>query len=170
MSRRMLPLVVLTFALGCLTALAAPILPGSAKLPPEVQSLAGIEKVELIVQGASPLVNDPTYLDNLRQTITAVLEQGGVKVGKGADLPRLNIVLFTAISPAQPDVVGYTYHLSLEQQSTVERLNKSLLLPTYALIHTELSTRQRLQEDTRSVVPMLMNHFLSRIQLANNDE
>ncbi len=164
--RRFIPAVLACLLLVTIIA-AAPILPGNTGLSPEVKSLAGIRKVEVLVQGASSLVNDEAFINELQQTITQLVTDAGLEVTQGVDLPRLNVVLITNVSSAYPDAVSYTYHLSLEQNVRIERLDQTLFLPTYALVHGELTSRDQLQTDVKRVLPVVINHFLSRVAAAN---
>lgn len=166
MSRRFTVACFACLTVACLLA-AAPILPGQAKLSPEVKSLTGIDKVEVLVQGASPLVNDKALTSELEQTITSLLSEANIEVAKAADLPRLNVVLITNVNPAYPDAVSYTYHLSLEQNVRLERLDQTLFLPTYALVHGELTSRNQLHTEVKRILPLVINHFISRVAAAN---
>lgn len=148
-----------------------PILPGKAPIPDEVQSLANLSelKLEVIIPSAMliHLESFSVSREMIRGDMENFLEENGVDIVEDGDVPTCTVVVTTNTLPDLPRVMGVTFHLSIEQVVFVKRIEKSLSVPTYALVHGIIVTHDDVSRDIRKTVPMLIQQLMRRMSQAN---
>lgn len=158
--------VILVAAIG-LAAWAAPIRPGQQKVPGEIRSLAGLKTVEVVVQPSSALLNEENYsVTDARKKMQDTFKEGGFAFDSGEGVPTVRLVVLTNVNSAHPDVVSYTYHLSVEQKAVIERIDESIYVPTYALVWGNVTTREDLLAALDKDLPQVTRHFMNRVKYA----
>ena len=165
---------LLTASMTLVTAFivtGGPILPDKAPIPDEVQSLADLSelKLEVIIPSAMliHLESFSVSREMIRGEMEKLLEENGVDVVEDGDVPTCTVVVTTNTSPDLPRAMGVTFHLSIEQVVFVKRIEKSLIAPTYALVHGILVTHDDVSKEMRQTVPMLIQQLKRRISQAN---
>jgi len=160
---------VVLVALTSWLCTAAPIVPERRRVTNEIRSLAGIAEVEVEVDSASSVLAEMKYpVDRMKKRTADLLAEHGIMAVTDSAAPILNLVLLTETSQDHPEMVSFTYHLSLEQDVVLERLNEKILVPTYALVHGSLTTREKLTQTIDELLPVVIRHFASRVQVASH--
>ena len=122
--------------LVCLGALlqAAPILPEVTRASQQQRSLEGIERVRLRIDPLpDPIRKLGIKAAALRKRWTKQLEAGGLAVGADdQDVPTLRFMISAVTARRVPGAVAFNPYLTLEQPVRFERLDASIVVPTYA--------------------------------------
>lgn len=163
-----LMVVVVVVAAAGWVCTAAPIVPGRNRVTNEIRSLAGVERLEVEVKTVSSVLLEMKYpLDRVEERITAILAEHEIETVEDIAAPVLSLVLLTETSSDHADMVSFTYHLSLEQEVVIERLDEKIFVPTYALVHGSLTTREHLVATMENLLPIVIRHFAGRLRTAN---
>ncbi len=146
---------------------AAPIKPAT-KLSSEIRSLRDLEEVEIKVQALSRVLDEVGLKSaTVHGRMVEALADSGILPSEGTGGPVLRLVILTQTEPDYPEMVSFTYHLSLEQSVTVNRIDEQVHVPTYALVHGTLTTKDKLLPDLNRLLPIVMRHFLERVKMAS---
>lgn len=149
---------------------AAPILPGAAPVRDEVLSLAHLTRLRVSVV---PLSDVLRHLDYSRaaaeRRIEHALAEADISVAGAADAaaPMLRVEILTEGHRDHADLVACTIHVSVEQAVRIERLDRSLVVPTYAFVHGDLAERDELLEMVDDTLSRIIEAILQRIRIAN---
>jgi hypothetical protein len=134
----------------------------------EILSLTGLDTFRIEVDAKSTA---PGEIKLSAERITADIEkmvaQRGFKTSEQEDAAKLSIMIRLHGSPKYPDVIVCRFHFSLEQDVIVTRLNKTLRLPTYALVHSSLTDKDDAAKDVDRQIELLVRLFLTRVKSAN---
>ncbi|MAE63652.1 MAG: hypothetical protein CMJ18_05220 [Phycisphaeraceae bacterium] len=116
-----------------LAALAAPMLSEKPRLSDEVASLAGIEAVALSInQFPSALRELGSSAEDVRRRWTTRLEKAGIRVVEGRNRPELWLSVRAGARPGAGDLFAYGIQFKLVQPAHIDRLDRDLMVPTYA--------------------------------------
>ncbi len=148
---------------------AAPVLPRTGRVSNEIISLANVQQIAVSVKHRSQVLKDQGYEPKLaKKHIQQMLIERSYEISQDPAAPTLSIVILTESDPDDhPGVIGFTYHVSLEQNVLIERLDRRLYVPTYALVHGSLTATATLKADVEALLPTVIDHFHSRVQSAN---
>ena len=148
---------------------AAPVLPRTDRMSNEIISLANVQQIAVTVKYRSQTLKDQGYVPKLaKKHIQQMLIERGYEISQDPDAPTLSIVILTESDPDDhPGVISFTYHVSLEQNALIERLDRRLYVPTYALVHGSLTATATLKKDLEALLPTVIDHFHNRVQTAN---
>ncbi len=166
---RLATLAMATLGVAAWVCLAAPNLPKKSLVTDEIYSLGQLDKVKVELKVMSTLLTEEGLDEKaIEEDMANLLMAGGIDVvDKGDAIPTVSLVLLTNTDARFEDVVSVTHHISLEQPVLVRRLERDVVVPTYALVHGILVSKNRLVFDTRRPIPQIINHFLRRIDEAN---
>ena len=161
-------LVVAVALLVVFVCTAAPIKVGP-RISNEVRSLAGLDELDVMVFVRSKVLEKSKYSgERVKQKIISMLAASGINVVDGSDGPVLQVVILSEINSEFPELVAYTCHITLEQEVVVKRLQQTLAVPTYSLVHVDITSADRVEEDLENFVPDIVRHFIERVKLATN--
>lgn len=147
--------------------LAAPILPTSRQLPDEVLSLAGIDAAQfLLVRDATALEDNRFEFDDVEKRLRTRLRDGGLDIVESSAVPTLKIDIIPHAEPRHTDMLGYTCHLSLEQEVLLTRLSQARRVPTYAIVHGGFALKEEANKAIEDVLEILVDQFLARKRVA----
>ena len=156
---------------GALTwvCFAGPALPVRPLVTDEIYSLGHLEKVKVEVEVLSKLSElDSLDLQQIKMEITDRLVDGNINVvDEGDHVPTVSLVIMANTDRRFEGVTSVTYHISLEQVALIRRLEREVVVPTYALVHGILASDKRLLFDLRIPIAHIVNHFLGRVAEAN---
>lgn len=156
---------------GALTwvCFAGPALPVKSMVTDEIYSLGRLEKVKVKVKVLSKLSElDALDLKQIKKQMTDRLIEGNINViDEGNQVPTVSLVIMANTDIRFDGITSVTYHISLEQVVLIRRLEREVVVPTYALVHGILASDSRLLFDLRMPIPQIFNHFLRRVAEAN---
>ena len=156
--------------LVCLGALlrAAPVLPELTRASQQQRSLEGIERVSLRIDplpdrirklGIKPAI--------LRQRWTAQLKAEGIAVGADDQgTPTLRFIISTVTARRVPGAVAFNPYLTLEQSVRIERLDVSIVVPTYAHVVCGLEADEDLRKSVLLTADMMIHRFIDAYRRA----
>ena len=146
---------------------AAPIMSRPA-LSDEIISLAGLDTFKVEVDTRSTLTDKiELSAKRVKSDIEKLVAQRGFKTSDLEGAATLSIKIRLHGNPKYPDVIVCRFHISLEQDAIVKRLNKTLRLPTYALAHSSLTDKDDAAKDVDRQIELLVRLFLTRVKSAN---
>ncbi len=164
----------LLFALvliAALVAVAAPLLPTESKLPFAVRSLAGLDRIEVRIR---PWKQVPVKVDLTATTLQAAwegtLKRAGFKLGRGSDVPKLDLNVRVITDSDVPDGVSVHAMLTLKQNVLVKRLDKELLLPTWTGVYTQMTPKSEFGIELQGMMDQLIGEFIHRTQTATRHQ
>ena len=150
--------------------LAAPVGAGRQVLTGEVRSLAKLEKVRVAVAHTAEVLRRLKYsTDEARKDVIEMLAAADIAGVDDDDAPLLRIQILIEDHPQYPDVFSYTFHVSLEQQARIERLNETHVVPTYAFVHGDLADRGDLRDELDKMLGKIIDRVISRIRRATRE-
>ncbi|MAE66481.1 MAG: hypothetical protein CMJ18_19605 [Phycisphaeraceae bacterium] len=114
---------------------AAPVFQRRAELPGELQSLASLHELAIVIDHTIGRVMDEY---TLRKRFSAALRRSGFKVVEGTAPPRVALQYIVTTEPDMPGVIGLTTILAVHQGVTLRRLEKDLTVPVASLVHATL--------------------------------
>ena len=164
-------LVVLT--MGAWLVWAGPVLPGSAKLPAEIEAMGGLKRFRARV---GMLINKPSEVvvtkDKLTKELRQHLTEHGLEVAGDEErhLPIVSLDINFATDADLPETLSVTAVISLYQEVTVERLDRKLLLPPATIVSARLSTMDTAEEAITLAMQSTVGTFVSVLRTADAHE
>lgn len=151
-------LILVTVAAG--VVMAAPILPRKPQLPDEVRCLTGLKRVSIAIDPLpQELVAAKVGADRLQAVLREELVRAGFEVVDENITPRLIVQCFTVVDPANPETIGVTTLLGVNQEVLLKRLDQEMTLPVATVVTTAMGKRSDLprvaESEVRRVVSML---------------
>ena len=144
--------------------LAGPVLPSKPAVADEVISLANLKRLQLDVQ---PLLGVPGDTEGLHEHLTDRLRRqltdADVEIVEDRTAPRLVMQVTGTTHRDHGPVVGLTVILTLYQQVTVERLDRSLNTPTAVIVSTRLAGPDQVKPALEQRVTFLTKSLLDYI-------
>lgn len=114
---------------------AAPIVPRTGAMPHEIQSLSGMERVQLtLLELPEPLTDLGLNSAKIRRICEERLSRQGVEVAESSKLPRLELWFKPVSDPTQPEMLCIITVISVYQPAHLPRLNRELNVPTACFI------------------------------------
>ena len=134
----------------------------------EILSLTGLDtfRIELDASSAAP-EKIVLSAEKIKADVERMVAQRGFKTSDQDDAAKLGIKIRLHGGLKYPDVIACRFHFSLEQDVIVKRLNKTLRLPTYALVHSSLTDKDDAAKDVDRQIERLVSLFLTRVRSAN---
>ena len=168
--RKIITIAILTAAALAATVWvcrAAPIV-SRPVVSDEILSLAGLDtfRVEVDARSAAPGKIELSA-EKITTDVEKLAAQRGFKTSEQENAATLSIKIRLHGSPKYPGVIACRFHVSLEQEVIVKRLNKTLRLPTYALVHSSLTDKDDAAKDVDRQIELLVSLFLTRVKSAN---
>lgn len=162
---RFLSVILLTLMLG-LFAWSAPLVPKRALPSDQVLSLSRLKKIRLQV-GALPveLVNAGLTVEDIKTKWQQRLVDAGFEVTKETDAPTIE--LRTITDPRLPDAIAINPYLLLHQPVNITRIDRELMLPTYAHVLVGLEPKNNLLKPTQEVLDEMMKAFIDQCRVAD---
>ena len=172
LNRRILLGLLLAFVAGfSLAVWAGPVLPKSSNLPAEVQALSGLKRFRA---STGPLTGLPSEAPVTREIVLKELrrnlEENGLELGEDddSDLPMIAFDFMFAYDPAQPDAVGITGVLAMNQEVSIERLDRKITLPTSTLVLSNLTTMDKVEDTMKRSIRSAAGAFAETVRIANS--
>ncbi len=149
---------------------AAPILPRKADIPDEVLCVANIDKVSIVV---SPVPEDLRLAGvgqaELEQVLRNALRASKIEVVDDRSVtPRLVLHALTLNDPVVDDAVAVIFFLDVQQDVTISRLKRDLVVPTTTVLGAAQTTRNNLGRVARVQCENAVKQFLNIVQIASS--
>ena len=159
--------------LVCLGALlqAAPILPEVSRASQQQRSLEGIERINLQIDPLpDPIRKLGIKAAALRKRWTKQLEAGGLAVGDDDDqgAPTLRFMISTVTDSGVPGAVAFNPYLTLEQPVRFERLDASIVVPTYAHVMCGLEADGDVRKSVLLTADRMIHRFIEAYRRAQS--
>ncbi len=140
----------------------------TAVLPSEAHSLAGLKQIRVQVDG-NPILSKlvPYNTERAKTEIERMLMDADMDISQDKEVPTLRILIALSTNVKYPDMVGFTYQLSIEQNVLIERLKKRIHVPTYTLLYGTLTTEEDLLKELDRLLPTVMDYFIRRVRAAD---
>ena len=171
-NRRILVGLLLAFVAGLSLAVwAGPVLPRPSNLPSEIQALAGLKRFRT---STGPLHGLPSEVPLTREVILEELRrhltENGLELGEDDDgaLPMIAFDVMFAYDPAQPGAVGITGVLAMNQEVSIERLGRKIVLPTSTLVLSNLTTLDKVEDTIKRAIRSAAGAFAETVRTANS--
>lgn len=164
----MVVLIVLTIAV---VAWSAPVkeLP-RRNIPPQIHSLASLDRISIAF--AIPLPDELRRAGLSEQEILAAcakeLSDAGFEIVADRDAPQLRFVVIFATDDQDPQQRGYALLATLDQAVRVQRLDRTLMLPTYVDLVVGLDPKAQLKRQLKAGFDKLANNLIKRARLADS--
>jgi len=136
-------------------AQGAPIMPmPRVDLPEEVQSLAGIDRVQLTMADLpESLTKRGLKKAEVRRRCIDRLARDGIHVVDDPALPRMDLWFEQVDDPDQPDSSCFVSVIAVYQSVRVNRLNRDMTVPTACFASATLTTKGKpVEEAARQLV------------------
>lgn len=156
--------IVLTMVVisSTLLALAAPVLPRKWSAPDPVVSVAGLSTVQLeVVEVPADLRDLGVSREDLRVRCRRTLRTAEFDLDAEGAHPVLKVKLYWMSATELPDAAGYVVSLRLSQPARVDRVDKLLNIPTFALVAGNIETKENLNTSLDRAVDQLLRNFIN---------
>ena len=154
--------VVLVLAIAW-AAWAAPFTRPLNRLHDEVQTLARIDEIELIVEPLQAEIRDLGIKeDEIRSEWIEKLRNAGFEVVKGKDVPKMHVWVFMGTDERVEDGAAYFVSVTLEQEILVKRLDLAVRVPTWTGLRWGVMPKQESKRQLKKVIENLRLQFLLR--------
>ena len=162
-------------AAGILAALATdspagPMLPGKPATGDDVISLAGIQQFGVTVTPFQASLREiGMSAEHVRGRCIDLLEEAGYKVVKGDDQPYLSVAVRAFTNP-KLDIAIHAYSLETKflQPIELDRLDRTLEVPTYATSAYGISETENLAAHLDMLVDARIKAFIQVLQQAED--
>ena len=147
---------------------AAPLFPRS-EVTNEMQSLAGVTTVLLEVNPLPEEIEDAGITTVvLRREIRKQLTENGCVLAKhqGDTAFQLRMTVVHCVNERVPDAIGIAIFLALEQPTSIDRLEKTLLIPTWTSAAVDVFHRDDTADSIRLNVDIVLADFFRKRKLA----
>ena len=153
-------------------AAAGPIAQSKSILPGAIRSLAGLERVRLLIEPLPPEFRTAGMTPTrIRLQLTKALERAGLVVVAEEDVkqhdttPVLAFQASLSSDPSVRDAKGILAMLKLEQQVRVTRLEAELEAPTCFAWALDVRSKETLAAGMRESIDSAANLFLAAVRL-----
>ncbi|MAE65493.1 MAG: hypothetical protein CMJ18_14580 [Phycisphaeraceae bacterium] len=155
-------------ALIALIAVAAPIVPRHAGLTDEDFSLARLERVQLRIDPfPGSLVDTGLDTEPVRTLWTRRLRAAGIRVVSDTDVPAVHLKVVGGLDDAVPEGVALSVTVELMQKVHVDRLDESLIVPTYTFVLAALETMEKAPVTADIMMQQQITRFVRKMEKAN---
>ena len=165
---RYLVAALLPGLIGGLAIWAAPMLPEARDLPDELVALGAIRRVHLEVRPLSDRlheggVREQAILDQVRPLLT----DAGFEIIEGDATPRLRVIVEAGKDPGLPGIVSLAVFVDIVQKVHLERLDRTLIVPTGTVTHHSPKGSGPLDEAVSEMVETAIQSFIAMERLAS---
>jgi hypothetical protein len=147
--------------------LAGPLLFDETKLSDEIQSLAGLTKLAVEVE---PMPGDLRELgltaERIRNDWVGHLEKAGFEIVTGREHPRLYLKVRGGTEPEAGSGYAFVIEMKLYQPVRIERLDRTLNVPTYTTGALGLVTSGLLGKQIQAGLDRKIRRFIELSQQA----
>jgi hypothetical protein len=147
---------------------AGPLLPEQPSPPEEALSLSKVTQFQLDPILLSPLLKDAAVNARpLARKLRGQLRRQGIELADNPALPRLVLTILTDTDPDQPESVALTIIMAVHQRVRIDRINRSLSVPTATTGNTRLTTKRSLSSAVERGMQNAVGTLLDYIQWAS---
>ena len=159
-------LVVSGMAVGLTVgALAGPMLFDEKKMPDDEMSLAGIEKLAVDVQPFPGSLEElGIKADFIRDRWIKRLKEADFEIVEGRDQPRIWLEMRAGSDPELGEAYAFIARIRFIQPAHIERLDRTLNVPTYVTGAYGLLPPDRLNSEITRVMDERINAFISKVK------
>jgi len=149
---------------------AEPILPTSPPPPEEALSLAGVRRFQIAPITLTPMLERAEVNARvLQKQIGLRLRREGFEVADDPALPRIGLTILTDTDPDHPQAVALTIIISAHQRVRVDRIGRSLTVPTATTGNTVLTTTANLSTAVERGIHHSLGTLLDYISWASRE-
>ncbi|MAE67049.1 MAG: hypothetical protein CMJ18_22540 [Phycisphaeraceae bacterium] len=142
----------------------APILYPMPRMSDHKLSLAGLQRVRLVVERVpGPLRDLGVSSDDVESTCRRILRKAGIEPADNEIEQVLNVKLYALLDPNIEGAIAYVVGLRFNQPASVDRIGRTLNLPTFARIGAGLEKTEDLQKVLMSILSDLIEDFAAEI-------
>lgn len=169
--RRRFALLALALLVPSSVLEAGPMMPPRQHLSDETIGLANIRKISIAIADLPvPLtragLTDEAIEASWREALTDA-EYDVVSADRTAT--QLRLVILSATDDAVPEGVAYSINLQVLQRVHVERLERTLALPTHNILVTGLESRSNVAGAVRNMARRVVARFIALSRSATDD-
>ncbi|MAE65031.1 MAG: hypothetical protein CMJ18_12240 [Phycisphaeraceae bacterium] len=164
---------VASVSLVGLAITAAPIIPERAKLPEELVSMSELTQLTLELRLLpEELRSAGVREEEVRRQIKTMLADAGMEVVAADErqIPGLRVAIEAGLERDLPDIVSLAVFIDIVQKVRVERLDRSLLLPTATVTHHEPKRLDQLDQAVRDFVGFTVRRFIDMQRLTRGKQ
>ncbi len=155
--------------LAALVAVAAPILPGTRKMPGSLQSLAGLKEADLRIVPLPPQLRAAGIREErIREVWRQQLEEAGIELKRSPNVPVMLLGTSYYTSEDLPGVAAVLATLTFKQSAHVSRLGKDLDVPTYTLTSHVLAPTSDVERVAKPALERMVEDFIGRVTQATD--
>ena len=159
----------------CVGALAGPILPGRLRLPVSIQSLAGVQSINIVIKTIPKELFDAGLTNRqVRSQLKRRIEAFGIqalddKAGRQATADTdLGFGAQVTTEPSVPNAIGFMCLLEFEQAIHVKRLGADMRAPTGVAWFLDVRDKASLSDAAREGIDRAAEMFLNSIKLVSS--
>ena len=150
-------------------ALAGPLLFDEKKLSDEIQSLAGLTKLAVEVEPLpGELREHGLTAERVRDDWVEHLEKEGFEIVKGPEHPRLSLNVRGGAEPEAGSGYAFVIEIKLYQPVRIERLDRTLNVPTYSTGALGLVTSDLLGKQIQAALDRKIRRFIELVRQATS--
>ncbi len=151
---------------------AGPAFPSGPTINDEILSLVGVQRAALRVHVRQPrdaeAIDIPITL--LEKELTRVCAEEDVEIDATIEGVRIAIAVEFHPNPDHPEMMSYIAHLALEQEMHLDRLERTMTVPTYTLIDGGFYEREHIAAQVSRNIRAMMRRFLQHHELAQRKD
>lgn len=145
-----------------LSAWAAPILPRRSTLSDTDRSLAGLKRIELIVEDLPAQIKGVGLTaELLRKMIAKDLEAAGYQTTDTKRVSKLGVRVSAVTDPNVPGGIAFSVVMVLYQRVKIERLDRTLFVPTHAQVVLGLEAKHNLSKSIKATVTDVTRQWIN---------
>ena len=153
-----------------LSAWAGPFLQQRAGPSDSDRSLAGLKRVEVIVEELPPQFRNVGVTAELLRTIIANdLEAAGHEIIETKRVAKLGVQVSAVTDSYVPGGIAYSVNMVLYQTVKIERLDQALFVPTHNQVILGLEVKHNLSESLKTTVRSLTREWVEVAQLVTEE-
>ncbi|MAE67462.1 MAG: hypothetical protein CMJ18_24645 [Phycisphaeraceae bacterium] len=147
---------------------AGPMVPAPSPPPEEALSLREARQFRLEPILLTPILKDAGVESRrLEKLISRWLLREGIELGDDPALPFLAVTILTDTDPDQPGSVAVTIIMAAHQRVHVDRIDRSLTVPTATMGNIALTTTDRLSDAVDRELQQTIRTLLGYIRWAS---
>lgn len=158
-------LAVVTVLVVAALVWAAPIVQKSPAISDEFLTLAQIDTVQLNIMLDPALTKAGIKLEDIYDDWKGLLKAANITVDEGdaaEDMKTISMIFVLRKHEQVTNATAYLGLLMLKQPVRIERLDRTLVIPTYTGVQVGLTPNNKIANSTRKALTTLISNFLKR--------
>lgn len=151
--------------------LAGPFMPDRGAVPDRVRAARGLERARVqVAQISGALEEEGVTREKITRLWRTRLRAEGIAIAEaGEEAPTVVLSLKILPHDRHEDVVAYGLFMTLDQRVHVERLDTTMVIPTYVNNLAGVTDRNDLGDEIEQASAFMARKFLTHVRLTDDD-